>query len=328
LQDYRVIGEHRNRATIFWVTLGLVLAHPSLQPQCVEKVVSDSLGAIKRIDEEHEVIPGRKMDMVIGVIHGLTDKLEKVAPRARHVLYCIAQDREFWSQIRDSKDMKELVTAVQAEEVVRFGYRPLDEWEISAEGQHPSSPPAQALPNPPLSAVVQPVAIVTDVQVTEPSKIAAPTPPQDMHPLEVSVVVDWASSMTHTSPTDNGVRHMVNTDGAGRSSFSVTLPISPTYHPHPPRPTVPASIQTRLQPGRQRSSLLRQSIHADSSPSSPAQIDSGIELPGKPWSFGQYSPQTSPEQGYFPLRTKTSQVTVAGAEVQALLPTPADTPGE
>ena len=274
LEDYRVIGERRDRATIFWITLGLVLTHPSLEPQYVEKVVSDSLGAIKRIDEEHEVIPGRKMDMVIGVIHALTDKLEKDRPRARHVLDCLSK-HSLWPQLHHSIDIKELIPKVQTQEAVQFRSTLPDRWETFEERQDPSPLPAEPLPDSSSSVVEQAAAASTeDDQVPE-----AP----------------------------------------------------PIHSSRPPRPPLPASIQTPPQPGRRGSSHLSQSTEVND-PLSPSamispQIDSGYGEGRYP--FSHDSPHRSPERSYFsPMRTKTSQVTIAGDEAQALLSNPMDTAGE
>ena len=266
------------------------------------------------------------MRSVVNSMSGLPMKLINDPLRARHVLYCLAQDQRVWPFIEHFMCSESLISRVQAEDVFMDGFLPPDEWKMSEEA-------SEALSDPPSSVVDQARIVVTEIpQTGNPSIGVIPTPPQAPRPLEVSVVIDWASSMTHVAQTDGGIRHIVNTDGVDRSSLSVTLPISYIQHPHPKRrPPIPTSIQTRPQPVHPGNSHLLQVIHADGSPSSPtlvpSQRDMVVDLMAdEPWPSHHPSPRPATRS----LRSEGAPANPdVGADMDEPTPYPTlPTPGE
>lgn len=292
LEYPQVIGEGEDRAAIFWTTLGLVLTHPSLPPRDLSMVVFDSLNALNALNvfdvldvlcapdppdaleslgikKDRKMIPGRKMEMVIGVIKKLTAKLEQNLPRARHFLYRIARHR-LWPHLQRSEAIEKLIQKVQAEEVIHVECL-LDGWDMFEEGQEPSSSlPAEALPGDTPSSAADQAAVVTEVSGAGNPLIVAPPPTQPPHsnPLEDGGSVDSASSMAPVSDTND-------TDGAGEeSSLSAATPglssTDPLRLTHPP----PILSLTDSRPRLIHRSHIhqRESSHSKDAPSFPIVI--------------------------------------------------------
>ena len=305
-----MIAVDSQRRRIFWITLGLVVTHPALPPRDVKAVVFDSLDAIEKIAEGIEVFDG---------IHKLRLELEGRPARAMHVLYCLSTHR-LWSRLRTSKQIQMSIKAVRAEEVVRDGFMPPVEWEVNVErnpAEDASSPPVPHNP----ALIEQAAPSTTQVPDPDPSTVVTP------HPLEVSVVVDWASSMTQGSPINSGVQHLVNTDGASRSRLLVTLPISPKLPTHFPLPRndPPSSslIHARPHPGRHDP---RDSTHVEDAPSSPVKMPSPqFDLDPSDGHWPDPT-QTSPQQSTLPLHSQETldEVDMYASFQHHQLPTPGE----